>query len=133
MVVIVIAAAATPWTVIRNPEHALDGTHRAADAGADRAADQAANRTGHPIAFGRALLRATHDALCMADVRDREQCDSERRSGEIEPCGRAGWKPCRGDFRVIHSVDPIVHVVVSPSIAVGAPRLRFRGLPITPL
>src|SRR3979411_2229190 len=75
VVAVVIAAAtmATPPATIRNPEHALDGSHCATDAGPDRAANHTADRAANPVAFRRALLRAAHDALRMPDMGDCEQ------------------------------------------------------------
>jgi len=52
MVVAVVIAAATiaaPIAAIRNSEHALDGPHRAADAGANRAANHPTHGTGNPV------------------------------------------------------------------------------------
>ena len=92
MVTVVIAAAAMPAPVaaIGNPEHALDRAHRAADPGADGAANDAADRTGDPIAFIGAFLRAAHDTLRMAELRDRQQGKSDA------PQPQAGaWRACR--------------------------------------
>jgi hypothetical protein len=95
IVAIVIAAAAI--ATIRNPEHALDGAHRAADAGADRAAHHAAHRAGDPVAFPGALLGAAHDALRMPDLGDSEQCENDGRNCKIELHGQTGWqRRCRG-------------------------------------
>ena len=83
-VAIVITAAAI--AAIRNPEHALDCAHGAADAGSDRAANHATYGAGDPVTFVGALLRAAHDALGVADMRDRQQRkdDGGRRKPEPE-------------------------------------------------
>jgi hypothetical protein len=78
------AAIAAPVAAIRNPEHALDGTHRAADAGPYRAANHATHWAGDPVAFRGTLLRATHDALRMAKMGDCNQCENECRCRELE-------------------------------------------------
>src|SRR5258708_29556797 len=95
--VAVVKAAATIMTPIGNPEHAFDGSHRAADAGADRAANHSAHRTGGPVTFVCALLRAAHDALRMPDLGDREQCERDGRDTKIQFCRGAGRQgKCRG-------------------------------------
>src|SRR6478736_6261942 len=90
MIAIVVAAAAVaaPPAAIRNPEHALDRPHRAADAGTNRAA----NRAGDPVAFIGPLLRAAHDTLGMTDMGDREQCQHDCRSRKMEFCRQAGGR-----------------------------------------
>src|SRR5258705_7261428 len=92
MVGVVIAAAtiATPIAAIRDSEHALDGAHRAADAGADRAANHPTHGAANPVAFVSTLLRAAHDALRMTDMGDREQREHQCRSREIKLYGQAG-------------------------------------------
>lgn len=50
-------------------KHTLDRTHGTANTGANRTADNTTNRTGHPIALVRALLRATDDALRVTGMR----------------------------------------------------------------
>ena len=77
MVVAVVEAAAVIMVSIGNSQHAMNGAHRAADAGTDGAADHATDRTGDPIALVSTLLRAAHDALGMAGVRDRRQPQSD--------------------------------------------------------
>src|SRR3981189_633884 len=96
VVAVVIAAAtmATPPATIRNPEHALDGSHYATDAGPDRAANHTADRAPHPLAFRRALWRAAHDALRMPDMGDREQGESECRSRKMKLYRQTG-RHCR--------------------------------------
>src|SRR6059058_3563055 len=84
MIAVVIAAAAISPGAIRNPEHALDRTHRAADAGADRAANHTAHGAGDPASFVGTLLRPAHDALGMTDRGDREQCEQDCRSRNTE-------------------------------------------------
>jgi hypothetical protein len=67
---IVIAAAVI--AAIVNPEHALDGAHRPADAGSDRATDHTTYGARDPVAFPGAFLRAANDPLSMPDMRNRE-------------------------------------------------------------
>jgi len=90
---------ATPPATIRNSEHALDGSHCAADAGPNRTANHTADRAGNPVAFRRALLRAAHHALRMPDVGDREQGESECRSRKMklygQTCGHCGCSDLR--------------------------------------
>src|SRR6266702_4011455 len=83
-VVIAAAAVAAPPAAIRNPEHALDRAHCAADAGADRATNHTAHRAGDPASFVGTLLRPAHDALGMTDMGDREQCEHDCRSRKME-------------------------------------------------
>src|ERR1700688_3145039 len=93
MVVAVVIAAATiasPIAAIGNSEHALDGPHRAADAGANRAADHPTHGAGNPVAFVRVLLRAAHDALRMPDMGNREQSEYQRRSRKMKLYGQTG-------------------------------------------
>src|SRR3981081_3285939 len=103
VVAVVIAAAtmATPPATIRNPEHALAGSHCATDAGPDRAANHTADRAANPVAFRRALLRAAHDALRMPDMGDREQGDSECRGRKMKLYGQTGGH-CRCSDPPLH-------------------------------
>ena len=72
--VVAAAAIATAIAAIRNAEHAFDGAHRAADAGADRATHHAADR-----AALRGCLPAEpscaprDDALSIPELRHRQQ------------------------------------------------------------
>src|SRR5258705_9643897 len=81
-VAVVIAAAAI--AAIGNSEHAVDGAHRAADAGADRAANHTAHGAGDPASLVRTLLRPAHDALGMNDMGNHEQCEHDCRSRKTE-------------------------------------------------
>jgi hypothetical protein len=60
--------------IAANPEHAIDGTHRAADTGADRAAYDSAHWTGRAATLVRALLsaalHAADDTLRMPGMRN---------------------------------------------------------------
>jgi hypothetical protein len=67
-IAVVIAVAVMMPAAIRNPEHAFDRTHGAADAGPDRTTDDAANGASNPVAFISAFLRAPHDALSVSYV-----------------------------------------------------------------
>ena len=53
---------------MRNPEHALDRAHSAANTGPDRATHDTADRTCDPVALMGAFLRSAHDALRVSDV-----------------------------------------------------------------
>ena len=82
IVAIVIAAAAIAATI--DPEHTSHRAHCAADTGSDRAADHATNRTGDPVAFTGAFLGATHDALRIAGMGNRQQGERDGRDGKTE-------------------------------------------------
>src|SRR2546421_1802960 len=82
-VAVVVAAAAI--ASLRNPEHTPDRAHGAADAGSDRPTNYATDRAGDPVTLVRAFLRAAHDALGVADMRDRQQREDEGRSREPKP------------------------------------------------
>src|ERR1700743_333542 len=71
--VAVIVTAAVIAAGIGNAEYAVHRADGAANAGADLSANGPADRTGNPIAFIGAFLRAAHDTLRMSDMRDREQ------------------------------------------------------------
>ena len=70
----VVAPIMTVMPIATNPEDAVDGTHRAADTGADRAANDGAHRTGRAATLAHALLRAAFhaadDALRMPGMRN---------------------------------------------------------------
>src|SRR6266436_2842066 len=72
-VAVVVAAAAI--AAIGNSEHAVDGAHRAADAGADCAAHHTAHGAGDPASLVRTLLRPANDTLGLTDLGDRAQCE----------------------------------------------------------
>ena len=75
-------------TAVGNPKHAIHRADRPANASADGAANQPAHRTGSAVAFVRTLLRAAYDALGLPGMRDREQCESQRRTGKQTGCRR---------------------------------------------
>ncbi len=64
-------------------ENAVDGTHRAADTGADRAANDGAHRACRAATLVRAVpspaLHAADDTLGVPGMGNREQRESERR------------------------------------------------------
>src|SRR3984893_2011889 len=63
---VAVAIAVAPITrPVGNAEHAVNGAHRAADAGTNGTADHAAHRTSDPVTLVRTLLCTAHDALCM--------------------------------------------------------------------
>jgi hypothetical protein len=70
VVAVVIAVAVMAPAAMRNPEHALDRAHGAADTGPDSAAHDTADRTCDPVALIGAFLRSAHDALGVSDVRN---------------------------------------------------------------
>ena len=84
MIAVVIAAAAISPGAIRNPEHALDRAHRAADAGADGAANHTAHGAGDPASFVGTLLSPAHDTLGVPDIGNREQCEHDCRNRKME-------------------------------------------------
>jgi hypothetical protein len=66
-------------TAMRNPEHALDRTHGAADAGPDCTTYDSANRASDPVTLIGAFLRAPHNALSVSCVGHGHQ--RQRRGG----------------------------------------------------
>jgi hypothetical protein len=112
---------ATPPATIRNPEHALDGSHCATDAGPDRAANHTADRAANPVAFRRALLRAAHDALRMPDMGDCEQGESACRGRKMKL-----YRPTGGQCRCS---DPRLHLNSFCSVAI-APTGRTSVTPV---
>jgi hypothetical protein len=99
-IVAIVETVAAIMTPIGNPEHAINGTHSAADAGADRAANHTAYRTGGPVAFIRAFLRTADDALRMPELGDREQRQGDGRNRKTEPDGQTGGQSRCLDFRL---------------------------------
>src|SRR4030081_3110852 len=93
-VIIVAATMGTPPATIRNPEHALDGSHCATDAGPDRAANHTPDRAANQVDLRRALLRPPPDALRMPDMGNREQGESECRSRKMKLYRQTG-RHCR--------------------------------------
>src|SRR6266436_1296673 len=81
-VAVVIAAAAA--AAIGNSEHAVDGAHRATDAGANGAANHTAHGAGDPAAFVGTLLRPAHNTLGMTDMGNHEECEHDRRSRKMQ-------------------------------------------------
>jgi hypothetical protein len=100
IVTIVKPATVTAIAAIGNTEHAINGTHGAADTGADRAANHAADRTGGPVTLIGSLLRAADDALGMGELGDREQRQSDGRNGKTEPDGQTGGQARSLDLRI---------------------------------
>jgi hypothetical protein len=68
-VVITAAAIRGPIAAIRYPQYAVDGSNSATDTGANSCTNRTAYGAGDPVAFVRPLLRATHDALRVPDLR----------------------------------------------------------------
>src|SRR5258705_3368493 len=84
-VAVVIAAAAI--AAIGNSEHAVDGAHRAADAGADRATNHTAHGAGDSASFVGTLLRPAHDTLGVTDIGNDKQCEHDCRRRKMQFCG----------------------------------------------
>src|SRR6201999_2879511 len=84
-VAVVIAVA----TGTRNTENAVDGADRTTDTSADCATDRRTHRARYAAAVIRspssALLHSTHNALCMRQMRDREQTERNRRRSQPAP------------------------------------------------
>ena len=91
-----------------NPEDAIDGTHRAADTGADRAANDGAHRARRAATLVRALLsaalHAADDALRMTGRRNREQRENERCGCKRELDVPAGCRRRCDRLRRVHPV-----------------------------
>lgn len=78
----------TVMPIATNPEDAIDGTHRAADTGADRTANDGAHRACRAATLARAVmgaaLHASDDTLRMPGMRNDQQRESERRGCKRE-------------------------------------------------
>jgi hypothetical protein len=103
-VTVMVAVTVTP-AAMRNPEHALDSTHGAANTSPNRAADDTADRAGNPIALIGAFPGPAHDALGVTDVRYREE---RQRGGRKSP---SEWPArhrhdCALDLGSLH-LDPL--------------------------
>jgi hypothetical protein len=74
MMMMVVVPIMTVMPIATNPEDAIDGTHRAADTGADRAANDGAHRACRAATLAHALLsaalHAAHDTLRMPGMRN---------------------------------------------------------------
>jgi hypothetical protein len=103
MVVAVVKAAAMPMAAIGDSEHAIDCTDRTTNTCSHRLADHAADGTGNPITFVPAFLSATHDALRVSDMGDRQQCECERRAGKISGAASRfrSYSSCSSEFLVL--------------------------------
>jgi hypothetical protein len=104
MVVAVVVAAAA---AIRNPEHALDGTDRAAN----HAANHAADGSGNPVTFP----RTAHDALGVPELRDREQCKGDGRNGKKELHGHSGRQRRCLDLRLHLNLNSSCSAAIAPT------------------
>jgi hypothetical protein len=105
---IVVVAVMMVMPIATNPEDAIDGTHRAADTGADRAANDGTHRTCRAATLARAVLsaalHAADDALGMAGMGHREQRESERCGCERELDAQAGCRRRCNRPRHVHPV-----------------------------
>ena len=63
--------------MVGNAEHALHRAHGAADTRPNGAADHPTHGTGDAIALMGAFLGATHDALGVAGLRQRDEGEQE--------------------------------------------------------
>jgi hypothetical protein len=94
--------------IATNPEDAIDGTHRAADTGADRAANDGAHRTRRAATLARAVLSAAlyaaDDALRMAGMGHREQRESECCGCKRKLDAQAGCRRRCNRLRHVHPV-----------------------------
>ncbi len=74
MIMMMAVPMMTVIPIAANPEHAIDGTHRAADTSADRAAYDSAHRACRAATLAHALMRAAlhtaHDTLRMPGMRN---------------------------------------------------------------
>jgi hypothetical protein len=108
MIMMVVAPMMTVIPIAANPEHAIDGTHRAADTGADRAANDGAHRTGRATTLVRALLsaalHAADDTLRMAGMGHREQRENKRCGCKRELDAQAGGRRRCDRLRHVHPV-----------------------------
>jgi hypothetical protein len=88
MIVVVVVPIITVMPIAIDPEDAVDGTHRAADTGADRAANDRANRACRAATLARAVMRAAlhaaDDTLRMPGMRNDKQRKNERRGCKRE-------------------------------------------------
>ena len=78
----IVEAAAAIVMAVGYAEHAPDGAHRAANAGAARATYHFADRAGRPATLIRPLLRAAYDALSMGNEGNGEPRESDAGSGK---------------------------------------------------
>jgi hypothetical protein len=94
--------------IATDPEHAIDGTHRAADTGADRAANDGTHRTGRAAALVRALLsaalHAADDTLRMPSMGNREQRDDHCCGCKRKLDAQAGCRRRCDRLRRVHPV-----------------------------
>ncbi len=78
----IVEAAAAIMMPVGYAEHAPDGAHRSANAGADRATYHFADRACRPATLIRPLVRAAHDALSVGDVGNGQPRESDAGSGK---------------------------------------------------
>jgi len=105
---VVVVAVMMVMSIATNPEDAIDGTHRAADTGADRAANDGAHRACRTATLARAVLSAAlhtaDDALGMAGMGHRQQRECECRGCEQELGAQAGCRRRCDRLRHVHPV-----------------------------
>jgi hypothetical protein len=70
--------------VPRNPEHTVHGTDRATYTSADGTTHDRADWSGRASSLTGAFLRAADNALCMSEMRNRQQGESKRNGWEIK-------------------------------------------------
>ena len=106
--IMMVVPIMTVVPIATNPEDAIDGTHRAADTGADRAANDGAHRACRTATLALSVrstaLHATDDALRTPGMGNSEQRENERCGGKRELHGQAGCERRRRGLRRVHPV-----------------------------
>jgi hypothetical protein len=104
----VVVPIMTVMPIATNPEDAIDGTHRAADTGADRAANDGAHRACRAATLAHALLsaalHAAHDTLRMPGMRNGYQRENQCGGCKRELDAQAG---CRRRCNRLGHVHPV--------------------------
>jgi hypothetical protein len=134
MMMTVVVPIMTVMPVATNSEDAIDGTHRAADTGADRAADHSSHRACRAATLPHALLSAAlhtaDDALRMAGMGHREPCENQCCGCKRELDAQAG---CRRRCDRLHPVHldqflrPLRSLEAGTGNADSTKRLRRHG------
>ena len=108
MMMVAVAPMITVIPIATNSEDAVDGTHRAADTGADRAANDGAHRACRAATLANALLRAAlhaaHHTLRMPGMRNGEQRENECCGCKRKLDAQAGCRRRCDRLRRVHPV-----------------------------
>jgi hypothetical protein len=91
IVTIVEAAASVTPMVPRNPEHTVHGTDCATHTSADGTTHDRADWSGRASSLTGAFLRAADNALCMSEMRNRQQGESKRSGCQMKLRREMGW------------------------------------------